>query len=108
MSGLNAGHGYVTPRAFKAKCGGPALCADCTEELRALHRCPSCLDDGHVCEEHPEFPFGVALKGHSGRDCGIGMPCPACCSPVPQDGKHPITEAFTPDWLRAPASPASS
>lgn len=80
------------------------MCADCTAELRALHRCWRCLDDGMVCEEHPEYPVGTALKGHSGRNCGIGIPCPDCCSPVPQDGTHSAAEAFTPDWLRGTAA----
>lgn len=83
-----------------ARCGGPAICADCTAEMLALYRCPHCLDDGTVCEAHPDFPLGVAVQGHSGRDCGIGIPCPHCCTPVPQDGTHPIAEAFIPDWKR--------
>jgi hypothetical protein len=101
-------------------------------------RCPSCLDDGHVCEEHPGRPWGgmcceepprakwlsrlhalLPYRGpfrlawrirvlceHGACHCGgAGMPCPACCSPIPQDGAHPIAEAFTPDWKRDPASP---
>lgn len=98
-----SGHGHVTPNpgGILARWGGPALRADCTAELLALHRCPRCLDDGIVCEEHPGFPLGVAVRGHSGLDCGIGIPCPhCCCPPVPQDGAHSITEAFTPDWNR--------
>lgn len=63
-------------------------------------RCPHCLDDGHVCEEHPEFPWGITAEGHPGDCGGMGMPCPACCPPVPQDGTHSIAEAFTPDWMR--------
>lgn len=62
-------------------------------------RCPHCLDNGMVCEDHPEMPFGVTVEGHRPA-CGAGMPCPACCSPVPADGTHSIAEAFTPDWLR--------
>jgi hypothetical protein len=32
---MDLGHGHVVPRAdgFKAKCGGPALCAACAGEL---------------------------------------------------------------------------
>jgi hypothetical protein len=62
-------------------------------------RCPHCLDNGMVCESHPLYPFGVTVEGHRSA-CGAGMPCPACCSPVPADGTHSIAEAFTPDWLR--------
>jgi hypothetical protein len=33
-----SGHGHVTPRpdGLKARCGGPALCADCQAEERTL------------------------------------------------------------------------
>lgn len=68
-------------------------------------RCHRCLDDGMVCEDHPEFPWeGVqgTVEGHAEHG-GIGMPCPACCSPVAEDGTHSIAEAFTPDWKRASA-----
>lgn len=67
-----------------------------------LTACRNCLDRGFVCEDHPEFPwegtYGPA-DGHAEHG-GIGMPCPACCSPVPQDGMHDIAEAFMPDWQR--------
>ena len=65
-------------------------------------RCPHCLGTGIVCEDHPACPWaGLSgtVEGHA--DCGApGMPCPYCCSPVPEDGTHSITEAFTPDWQR--------
>lgn len=64
--------------------------------------CPHCLDEGHVCEEHPEFPWeGIwgTVEGHAEHG-GAGMPCPNCCSPIPEDGLHSITEAFVPDWKR--------
>ena len=65
-------------------------------------RCPHCLDDGLVCENHPGYPWEVTVEGHR-ADCygGAGMPCPFCCSPIPEDGRHSIAEAFTPDWKRA-------
>lgn len=75
-------------------------------------RCQPCQDTGYVCEEHPDRLWGpecceaaafgtVAVCEHGACGCGQpGMPCPACCSPVPQDGAHSIAEAFTPDWLR--------
>lgn len=63
-------------------------------------RCLHCLDDGIVCEYHPQFPWSVTVEGHSGDCGGAGMPCPACCSPIPEDGTRSIAEAFTPDWLR--------
>jgi hypothetical protein len=65
-------------------------------------RCPCCLDDGHVCEDHPSAPWeGIhgTVEGH--REHGAaGMPCLACCSDIPQDGTVSITDAFTPDWRR--------
>lgn len=73
-------------------------------ELRAVtaaqeFACVACHDTGHVCENHPSHPW-APLAG--GEECcgGAGMPCPACCSPVPEDGSHRVGEAFTPDWLR--------
>ena len=63
--------------------------------------CLRCLDDGMVCEDHPGYPWDVTVEGHS-ADCGAaGMPCPSCCSPIPEDGTRSIAEAFTPDWKRA-------
>lgn len=65
-------------------------------------RCLHCLDTGHVCEDHPQYPWDVTVEGH--RDCGgAGMPCMACCPPIPADGTRSIAEAFTPDWQRAPS-----
>lgn len=65
-------------------------------------RCRHCRDGGSVCESHPEFPwegeYGSA-EGHAEHG-GAGMPCPHCCSPIPQDGTHSIAEAFVPDWRR--------
>jgi hypothetical protein len=64
--------------------------------------CIHCLDTGHVCENHPDYPWhGLAgpVEGHT--ECGgAGMPCGWCCSPIPQDGTRSIAEAFTPDWQR--------
>jgi hypothetical protein len=42
------------------------------------------------------------VEGHS-ADCygGAGMPCPFCCSPIPEDSTVSIGVAFTPDWKRA-------
>ena len=62
-------------------------------------RCATCLDTGHVCENHP----GHAWAGMAAVDecCGgAGMPCPVCCSEIPMDGSRSIVEAFTPDWMR--------
>ena len=66
--------------------------------------CVHCLDEGHVCEDHPDMPWeGLwgAVEGHAEHG-GIGMPCPACCSPIPASGEQggSITEGFTPDWKR--------
>jgi hypothetical protein len=40
MSGL--GHGHVTPNAdgSKARCGGPGLCNQCSQEFARTHRQP--------------------------------------------------------------------
>lgn len=74
-------------------------------------RCRFCRDEGHVCENHPARPWGGlcceagALGSgeceHGACGCGAGMPCPACCSPIPEDGTTSITAAFVPDWRRA-------
>lgn len=65
-------------------------------------RCLHCLDTGHACESHPEYPwadlYGV-VEGHA--NCGAAaMPCGFCCSPIPEDGSTSIVEAFIPDWRR--------
>lgn len=39
------------------------------------------------------------VEGHAEHG-GTGMPCPACCPPVTEDGTRPVAEAFTPDWRR--------
>jgi len=66
--------------------------------------CRDCLDTGYACEDHPQFPWeGVhgptPLHGEHG---GAGMPCPTCCDPIPQDGTHAVSDAFTPRHLRNP------
>ena len=78
-----------------------------------MTRCEHCRDSGHVCEDHPDLPWaglvGAAENasfvhpacGDGARGChGAGMPCPHCCSPIPEDGRHSIVEAFVPDWMR--------
>jgi hypothetical protein len=61
--------------------------------------CSSCSDSGYVCENHPDRPWGYLVA--DGCECGAaGMPCPECCSPIPEDGTHSIVEAFVPDRLR--------
>ena len=64
-------------------------------------RCLHCLDEGYVCEEHPDYPWGTKVEGHDGTGHGAGMPCLLCCSPIPEDGTCSITLAFTPDRKRA-------
>lgn len=64
-------------------------------------RCVHCLDEGMVCENHPDKPWeGTLSEAEGGCGCGAGTPCPHCCSPLPQDGTGSIADAFTPDWLR--------
>lgn len=60
--------------------------------------CRVCADSGHVCEEHPDLPWGGVVG--AGCRCGAGMPCPSCCSPIPEDGTRSAVEAFVPDRLR--------
>lgn len=60
--------------------------------------CPACLDSGLVCEDHPSYPAFADVPGHA--EHAAGMPCPACCSPIPCDGTRSIVEAFTPDDRR--------
>jgi len=64
--------------------------------------CLSCADTGHVCENHPDRPWGAMccdvgmyesrVCEHGACGCGAGDPCPACC---PQ-GLTSIADAFTP------------
>lgn len=58
--------------------------------------CRPCLNSGHVCEDHPECAWG------DGDGCcgAAGMPCPACCDPIPLGGTHRIRVAFQPRHLR--------
>jgi hypothetical protein len=66
---------------------------------QARPRCSRCLDSGHVCEDHPY----IAWEGCEDAGCGAaGMPCPSCCSPIPEGATVSITLAFTPDWQRTP------
>lgn len=70
--------------------------------MAATPRCVHCLDDGNVCEDHPDMPWeGLhgTVEGHAEHGAA-GMPCPSCCSPIHADGFTAITEAFVPDWRR--------
>lgn len=58
--------------------------------------CRHCLNDGHVCEDHPDR----AWRDGDGCCGAAGMPCPACCDPIPLDGTHRIGAAFQPRHLR--------
>jgi len=65
--------------------------------------CLHCLDEGFVCEDHSDMPWEGewgTVEGHAEHG-GAGMPCPYCCSAIPEDGTTPITLAFVPDWKRA-------
>lgn len=75
--------------------------ADCEAFIgRGCVHCSNCRDTGHVCENHPEKPWAGLADGDTACECGAGMPCPSCCSPIPQDGTTSITQAFVPDRLR--------
>jgi hypothetical protein len=62
--------------------------------------CYFCLDTGMVCENHPKKVWSGILDVGKACGCGAGMPCPACCSKIPEDGTQPIRLAFVPDWMR--------
>lgn len=62
-----------------------------------MAQCRYCDDTGHVCEDHPNQPWGPMSAAANACSCGgAGMPCRACCSPIPQDGSFSIGDAFTP------------
>lgn len=61
-----------------------------------MMECIHCDDTGHVCENHPDRPWMPMSLAETACDCGAGMPCPHCCTPVPQDGTHSISECFIP------------
>ena len=63
--------------------------------------CGGCRDTGTVCENHPDRPWAGLGAGPGACECGAGMPCPACCPPIPQDGTVDIGWAFVPGWQRA-------
>lgn len=58
--------------------------------------CGTCLNEGHVCEDHPDR----AWRDGDGCCGAAGMPCPACCDPIPMDCSVSIVAAFTPRHLR--------
>lgn len=65
--------------------------------------CPACDNTGHVCENHPDKPWGDLSDTPTACHCGgAGMPCPTCCDPIPEDGRHSILEAFMPRHLKRP------
>lgn len=78
----------------------------------AVTVCTGCADSGHVCENHPDRPWGglccAAPDGpdvceHGACQCGAGAPCPTCCTAPPQDGTgSSVVEAFAvrraPPW----------
>lgn len=62
-----------------------------------MMRCPNCDGTGHVCENHPDKPWGPMTFDADSCSCGAGMPCPKCTrTDIPQDGTHSILECFTP------------
>lgn len=58
--------------------------------------CHCCADTGHVCENHPQRPWGGISTDPQACDCGAGMPCPVCCDEPAQDGTQSIVAAFNP------------
>jgi hypothetical protein len=61
-----------------------------------MAKCDTCDDTGHVCENHLSLPWAGVSGAPNACECGAGMPCPACTTPVPEDGTHSITECFIP------------
>ena len=79
------------------------------QPLHAAAVCPSCAGAGHVCEDHPDLPWGplccalgdrrepAGVCVHGSCHCGgAGAPCPLCCRPVEPNGLYRIGDAFTP------------
>ncbi len=73
--------------------------------------CRTCHDGGYVCESHPELPWADAPDTpHTNQvtcDCacacgGAGMPCPSCCSPIPENRNVSVRWAYVPDRFRPP------
>lgn len=64
-------------------------------------KCKACLDTGHVCENHPGRPWDGVVAHADACGCGAGMPCPACCILLPQNGVHSILENFIPIKYRS-------
>ena len=63
--------------------------------------CVSCEDTGTVCEEHPYLPWSGTSDSRAACNCGgAGMPCPKCCSLVPENGRYSVLEPFIPDKFR--------
>ncbi len=100
----------VTVYEDEAGIEGPAVCAGLDEAKRLVYLdvdwanlvCRTCRNTGFACEDHPQLPWEgahgpTALHPEHG---GAGMPCPACCDPIPQDGTRAICDAFTPRHLR--------
>lgn len=58
--------------------------------------CATCDDTGHVCENHPDRPWGGISAVDTACCCGAGEPCPACCHRVQADGSTRIGDAFMP------------
>lgn len=67
--------------------------------------CANCCDTGHVCENHPDHPWGGLAVTSTACVCGAGMPCPSCCDPIPEDGSASISAAFTTRRLPAAQQP---
>lgn len=59
-------------------------------------QCTRCDDTGMVCEDH-KLPMTCESNAPNAcDDCGVGMPCPDCTTPVPQFQGHSITDNFIP------------
>ena len=41
-------------------------------------KCSNCADNGWVCENHPDRPWGDPADLPGGCRCGAGMPCAEC------------------------------
>lgn len=79
-------HAYRSLRRAERDHVAEAEAALYREKCRKTGVCPQCFDTGHVCENHPDRPWGgmccdTGTKGaceHGSCGCGAGMPCPAC------------------------------
>lgn len=82
----NTGHGHVRPRpdGIRARCGGPGLCRECSQEMTQLNAAPPARQWGftppgayyppylNVTETKPREEFRVTVRGERKQDGSVG------------------------------------